>query len=432
MTWRSGRFLSGASLLIGLLVLSGLGAAVPAFPDLRGHWAQSPIMALALREVASGFADGTFHPYAVVTRAETAKWLAEIVGTQRDRQRLKNTGSRFGDLTGHWAVGYVEAAAERGLIYGYQDATFRPEQPVRRDEAVALVVRAAGLTARARQMPRSTVLPFTDADAIPAWVRGDIWVALNEGLLQDLVSDSFQPQKTVNRAEMAALMARLLARRGGLHDLSGVVESWDESTGRLALRTAAGVLHEVRVPGDAVTFRAGVLTRQFKPLDQVWVVTSPQGEAVYAETRYQDVTGHTVLVQDRVLTFLERGSWFRRSIAVAAEASVFLNGRPAAVSDLSGAHRVYVVLDVGSGEARIIDAVRYTHSGVLAGFQNISGAWAITLTQANGQRVTLPLTPETIAFQDGLRVKTESLPLGAALIVAAPNGGPVTYIETDQ
>lgn len=429
MAVRDGGRLVAASVLAGALLVFGAGAALPAFRDLEGHWARSAIMALTTRGVVNGFPDGTFQPFAPVTRAQTATLLAQVFSAPREVQRLAAERSRFADLTGHWAAGYVEAAAERSLIFGYEDNSYRPEQPMRRVEAVSLVVRAAGLAGRARQFPADARLPYPDADAVPGWAFGDVWIATREGLLRDVFPGLLQPERPINRAELAALMARLMAYRGGLHHVVGTVQSWDEAGGVLRLRTTGGVLHALTVPRDALVFRSGTPIRQFRPLDQVWAVLGRDGAALYVETRYADVTGFNPQVSERTLTLIENGSWARRTVVVPPTARVFLNGRPAEVSDLAGAQRVYAVLDVNSGEARIVDAVRYTHSGTLVGISGPTEQLVLTLRLGTGQRVALPLAPEVIAFDRGVRIVPQKLTLGLSLLVDAPDAGPVGYLE---
>lgn len=431
MAVRKGRAWAPAGLLAGALLLFGAGAGRPAFSDLSGHWAQSPILALSARGILKGFPDGRFQPLAPVTRAQAARLLAAAVGAERDAQRLAGVPSRFADLAGHWAQGYVEAAAERNLIQGYEDATYRPERPVRRDEAILLVARAAGLSARARQMPPAAALPFADAAEIPAWARAEIWAAAGEGLLQDLFPDRLQPERPISRAELAALTARLLARRGGLHHLSGVVESWDGDRSLLQVRTAAGARQQIPVPPDALVFRSGLPARQFRPLDQVWAVLGPGGEALYVEARYLDLTGQAAELHGRVLTVMMPGTWTWRRVTLAADARVFVNGRPAPAADLHGANRVYAVLDASTGEARLVDAVRYTHYGTLVGTRSVQGKVSLTLRLGNGALVTLPVAPDAIAFDHGARIRPEALAAGPRLMVWAPAGGPATYLEVD-
>lgn len=421
-----------AGLLAGALVLSGTGAAPPVFPDLQGHWAQSPAMALSIRGILSGFPDGSFQPYALLTRAQAARVLAAVVAGPQEMERLASAPSRFPDLEGHWAAGYVEAAAERSLILGHPDGSFRPEAPLRRVEAILLAVRATGLLARAPGSPEPASLPYPDAADLPDWALPAVQAAVRAGLLQDVFSGPpLQPNRPVSRAEWAALVARILAQRGGLHHLRGTVEFWDEAGGVLRVRTDGGALQSVPVPPDALVFRSGIPRRLFRPLDQVWLILGRRGEAVYAESRYSDLTGHTVQVRGRELTLID-DAWMRRTVVLDTGARVFVNGRPAEPAALQGANRIYLVLDVNTGAARVADAVKYTHQGALTAVQGSGDPLTITLTHRSGQVAVLPVSPDVVVFNQGARTTLAALALGTPLLVAAPGGGPVTYIEVDR
>lgn len=82
-----------------------------------------------LRGVIGGYTDGTFRPNSPVTRAQAAKML---VGA-RGWGEIRPATPTFSDVpSDHWAYGYVEAAASRGVIGGYTDGTFRPNNQVTR------------------------------------------------------------------------------------------------------------------------------------------------------------------------------------------------------------------------------------------------------------------------------------------------------------
>lgn len=110
------------------------------FPDVSmEYWAFSSIDSLVGLGIVRGYPDGTFKPENPVTRAEFTKMLLLTLNLQ-PTQASKST---FSDLaTNHWAQGYVEAAVAYGLVQGYPDGTFRPEGKVTMAETITLIVRA--------------------------------------------------------------------------------------------------------------------------------------------------------------------------------------------------------------------------------------------------------------------------------------------------
>ncbi|MBS3908045.1 MAG: S-layer homology domain-containing protein [Actinobacteria bacterium] len=118
-----------------------IGVVAPKFADvLSTHWAFSFIENLVAKGILAGYADGSFKPSGHITRAEFAKIavVAKGLGTK--------TGSSFSDTSGHWAAGYIEAAKAAGIIGGYADGTFRPNAMITRAEIAKIVVVAAGFT----------------------------------------------------------------------------------------------------------------------------------------------------------------------------------------------------------------------------------------------------------------------------------------------
>ncbi len=96
-------------------------------------------------DIVTGFEDGTFKPEDGVTRAEMAALIARIQGYGETAKNPANTG--FTDVpASHWASGYVANAAGMGIINGYGDGTFGPEDPVKYEQAVKMVMATLGYT----------------------------------------------------------------------------------------------------------------------------------------------------------------------------------------------------------------------------------------------------------------------------------------------
>ncbi|MBE0447062.1 MAG: S-layer homology domain-containing protein [Actinobacteria bacterium] len=115
------------------------GSQGPIFPDIESHWARSYIEAVGDIGIVSGYPDGTFKPDALVTRAEIAKI---IVGAGK-LPLYPIAQFHFSDVSiGYWAIPYIEAAREAGIIKGYDGLVFKPDAHTTRAEATAILVRA--------------------------------------------------------------------------------------------------------------------------------------------------------------------------------------------------------------------------------------------------------------------------------------------------
>ncbi|NPV71707.1 MAG: hypothetical protein HPY55_13865 [Firmicutes bacterium] len=174
------------------------------------HRAGDAIEFLAKCGVVSGFADGTFRPDQSVTRAELAKMLVLAGGLKPD----PGTALSYTDVHGHWCVndGYLQAATTAGALSGYPDGTFRPEGPVTRAELVKTMASMAGLRPEGVQ-------PYSDVHSSDWFAR---WVAsaVDTGLVgygwpwEVFAGDRFLGNQPVTRAETALALANLVELAG--------------------------------------------------------------------------------------------------------------------------------------------------------------------------------------------------------------------------
>ena len=109
------------------------------FSDIpKDKWYNNAVSTLANCGVINGYLDGTFKPNNAITRAELATMAARFLKEDPSSYTGKD---KFSDISDTWARKYINIAAESGLINGYEDGTFRPEQPITRAEAMAIVNR---------------------------------------------------------------------------------------------------------------------------------------------------------------------------------------------------------------------------------------------------------------------------------------------------
>ena len=113
-----------------------------AFPDVElDNWFNNAISTLASAGLLQGYPDGYFRPNQIITRAEFSALVVRIMGYGHN---LNFPNIAFTDTVGHWAEGYINVAYILGWIQGYEGGTFKPDQPITRAEAAALVNRALG------------------------------------------------------------------------------------------------------------------------------------------------------------------------------------------------------------------------------------------------------------------------------------------------
>ncbi|MEK3911830.1 S-layer homology domain-containing protein [Paenibacillus sp. FSL H7-0331] len=102
------------------------------------HWAQEAIEQVTKMGLMEGYEDGSFKAEQMITRAEIAVILSRL------SSNTPSSGESFPDVKGHWAQTAIEQLKATGIISGYADGTFRPEQTLKRAEVVAMINRLLG------------------------------------------------------------------------------------------------------------------------------------------------------------------------------------------------------------------------------------------------------------------------------------------------
>jgi hypothetical protein len=109
------------------------------------------------------------------------------------------------DTAGHWGRSPITTLAGMGIVSGFPDGNFRPDTNVTRADFVTLLTRALGL----RENPEAAAR-LRDADH---WARGAIGAAAEAGLVTGYLDGTFLPNRQITRAEIAAILARVIERR---------------------------------------------------------------------------------------------------------------------------------------------------------------------------------------------------------------------------
>ena len=146
------------------------------YTDVKaGDWFNNAVSTLSRMGILGGYADGTFRPDATITRAEFAKIAVSFF-------KYKDIASEniFTDVVrGSWYESFVTAAAEIGLIEGYEDGTFRPDASITRAEACTIINRTLGRAPdKGHLLPESEMLTWPD-NPESAWYYAQIQEATN-------------------------------------------------------------------------------------------------------------------------------------------------------------------------------------------------------------------------------------------------------------
>jgi len=178
------------------------------FNDMKGHWAKNDVELMASKYIVKGFPGGKFEPEAGVTRAQFAVMLVNAMGVKGSGQQLTFSDVRTGD----WFYDKLAAAVKAGIIKGYPDGTFRPDEPVTRQEAAVMVAQALKAKAKASS-PGSgqaglILSNYSDGGRVHGWAANDVALAVKEGIIRGKNNATLAPLQGTTRGEAAAMTAR--------------------------------------------------------------------------------------------------------------------------------------------------------------------------------------------------------------------------------
>jgi hypothetical protein len=176
------------------LVLSVIAGSVPAFASYSDVYDYDSYYGAVDRlgglGILNGYTDGAFHPSDALTRAQFAK----IVVCAMDKEdEASAVSSPFYDVPqGHWALPYINYVTANGIIVGYSDGSFRPDEKINYAEALTVLIRMLG---------------YTEADVGYFWPNNYMDKAAALGFTDEFYRNSTD---AINRAEAAVLVDRAL------------------------------------------------------------------------------------------------------------------------------------------------------------------------------------------------------------------------------
>jgi len=201
-----------------------------AFSDVpNDFWARRFINVLSSRGIIKGFPDYSFRPNQPVTRAEFAAILEQAFNKQVGTQAIA-----FNDIPSqYWATPAINQAIGSGFLKGYPDKTFKPEQKISRVQVLVALV--SGLNLKEPTSGDKIFSVFKDAKDIPNYAIGKTAAATANNLVVNYPDpNTFAPNQEATRAEVAGMVHQALVRMGRVQPIeSENIVRWQQplSTG---------------------------------------------------------------------------------------------------------------------------------------------------------------------------------------------------------
>jgi hypothetical protein len=167
-----------------------------------------------------GSSDGNFYPNRQITRGEVATIFFRLM-TDDVRSSSWSTSNAYSDVPSNmWCNNAISTLSSYGVLTGYPDGTFRPNEPITRAEFSAIALRFYTVHYSGEDK---------FSDIANHWARNEINGAAAAGLLEGYPDGTFRPDVNILRAEAAAIMNRVLQRSPDKdHMIAGMI-TWPDN-----------------------------------------------------------------------------------------------------------------------------------------------------------------------------------------------------------
>ena len=246
------------------------------FTDVpTNFWAFESITKMTKEGLMSGYRNGTFKPNDPLSREEAASLFSKMLG---DTPSIM-LASSFSDITSdRWSSLAIESVARANIISGYGDSTYRPEQYMSRQEFAVVANKFLHYQGYHTEDPTALDnIHFSDQKFIAPWAQSSVRELALFGFINYSTTGLFNPEKYVTRAEAAEITYRLLFSKEAIAIQHTIQQQQMEDTARVLIKKTFGENYDFHNRG-AMFWRDGKLVISFTSTSDV--------KAITAETAY--------------------------------------------------------------------------------------------------------------------------------------------------
>lgn len=177
------------------------------FTDTSGNWAKAYIDLLVNAGMISGRSSSSYGPTYNMTRGDFVKLLYNLTGSKP----IVSGGTTFSDVTSGTQLYYaVKWASYNGIVNGYDDGTFQPDNPLTRQQLVAFLYRFATYINIATPYDNNALSGFSDAGSVSSYAVIPMKWAITQSVISGTTTTTLSPTDPCNRAQSAAIASRFL------------------------------------------------------------------------------------------------------------------------------------------------------------------------------------------------------------------------------
>lgn len=246
------------------------------FTDVPSNfWAYESITKMTKEGIMSGYRNGTFKPNDPLSREEAASLFSNMIG---DTPAIM-LASSFSDITSdRWSSLAIESVARANIISGYGDNTYRPEQYMSRQEFAVVADKFLHYQGYRTEDPTALdTIYFSDQKFIAPWAQSSVRELALWGFINYNTKGLFNPEKYITRGEAAEITYRLLFSKEATAIQHTIQQQQMEETARSLIKKTFGENYDFHHRG-AMFWRDGKLVISF--------TSSSDVKAITAETAY--------------------------------------------------------------------------------------------------------------------------------------------------
>ncbi len=179
------------------------------FSDVStSDWFYDDVLQVYTEGLMNGTSDTTFEPYSNVTRGMLVTVLSRAAGIDTNDYSGSETVFTDVDMSKYYAP-YIAWAAENGIVDGYGDNSFGPEDAVTREQAAKIILNYETYLGNDPADAWAIRLDYTDLESIDDWAVEGIMYCTLKGIMQGNDDGTFMPLENIKRSECAAVLNRL-------------------------------------------------------------------------------------------------------------------------------------------------------------------------------------------------------------------------------
>ena len=301
-------------MLASLLVVpaGAASAATTRFSDITDNYTATAVETLRLMGVLDGYGDGTFRPNAVLTRAQFCKMAVYAMDGSSELGRY-STVTIFPDVKPSlWAASYINMAAKKGVIAGFADGKFKPNQTVTTGQAVTILMRGLG---------------YKDENMGGVWPQGYMAEAQTCGLLKSTGITS--AYSALTRGQAAKLFLNLFEAKRGTGEGAVVLFSFTPEKEEAYLTNLDAGKGTLTAGGKTYTMAHPVTSTSLIG-SKGKVVLNGDGDIL----TFLPITGTSGISNAAVIIGANGSALGLDSLAGSNSYTIYKNGSPASAADL--------------------------------------------------------------------------------------------------